>query len=319
MLNNIYVTGTILLMLPALCVGQLHWKKVNNEFDSLPRSIRIFRTTDHLNGRPFIAWCAEIKMKDKKIEFTTQTGKGKRKTPSEYYEAEGKPYIIVNGAYFSFQTNQNLSAIIRNGKMEAYNVPALKSLYTDSFYYPTRSAIGIHKKRWADVAWLFTDTAKRWPYAFQERPIIAKGGKTDPNIADLHTIDKWKYWKMETAMGGGPVLVHDGSVYITHKEEQLYVNGQDDMHPRTAMGYTRNRRLIILVIQGRTPGVAEGATLEETAKIMMELGCEEALNLDGGGSSCMLVNGRETIVPSDKEGQRPVPSVFIVKQKEKKK
>jgi exopolysaccharide biosynthesis protein len=167
------------------------------------------------------------------------------------------------------------------------------------------------------VAWLLTDTAKRWPYAFQERPIIAKGGKTDPAIADLQTIDRWKYWKMETAMGGGPVLVHDGAIFITHKEEQLYVNGQNDIHPRTAMGYTRNRRLIILVIQGRSPGVAEGATLEETARIMLELGCEEALNLDGGGSSCMLINGKETIQPSDKEGQRPIPSVFIVKPRSK--
>lgn len=316
-MNTTYITGTILLLIPAFCVGQLHWKKVNNEFDSLPRSIRIFKTTDSFNGRPFIAWCAEIKMRDKKLAFTTQTGHGKRYTPSQYYASEGKPYIVVNGTFFSFQTNQNLGVIIRDGKMEAYNVPALKSLYTDSFYYPTRGAIGIHKKRWADVAWLFTDTAKRWPYAFQERPIVAKGGKTDPVIADLHTIDRWKYWKMQTAVGGGPVLVKEGTVYVTYKEEQLYVNGPEDLHPRTAMGYTRNRRLIILVIQGRSPGVAEGATLDETARILVELGCEEALNLDGGGSSCMLVNGKETISPSDKEGQRPVPSVFIVQPRKK--
>jgi len=45
----------------------------------------------------------------------------------------------------------------------------------------------------------------------------------------------------------------------------------------------------------------------------MSLGCVEALNLDGGGSSCLLINGIETIKPSDKEGERPVPGVFIVK------
>ncbi|MFN9783889.1 MAG: phosphodiester glycosidase family protein, partial [Sphingobacteriales bacterium] len=38
----------------------------------------------------------------------------------------------------------------------------------------------------------------------------------------------------------------------------------------------------------------------------------EALNLDGGGSSCLLVNGRETIKPSDKTGQRPVPAVLLI-------
>jgi len=39
------------------------------------------------------------------------------------------------------------------------------------------------------------------------------------------------------------------------------------------------------------------------------------LNLDGGGSSCMLVNGKETIKPSDKEGQRAAPAVFIIKKR----
>jgi exopolysaccharide biosynthesis protein len=73
-----------------------------------------------------------------------------------------------------------------------------------------------------------------------------------------------------------------------------------------------------MVIQGRSPEIAEGATLEQEAKLMSDLGCVEALNLDGGGSSCMLINGmlingKETITPSDKGMQRPVPAVFIVR------
>ena len=95
----------------------------------------------------------------------------------------------------------------------------------------------------------------------------------------------------------------------------MFVGGELDKHPRTAMGYTADGKLIILVIEGRFPGVAEGATLEQEAKILLDLGCYEALNLDGGGSSCMLVNGKETIKPSDKEGQRPVPGVFMIRAK----
>jgi exopolysaccharide biosynthesis protein len=91
--------------------------------------------------------------------------------------------------------------------------------------------------------------------------------------------------------------------------------GLHDRHPRTAMGYTADGRLIILVIQGRMKGLAEGASLMHEALILKDLGCVEALNLDGGGSSCMLVNGRETIKPSDATGQRPVPAVFIIKKK----
>lgn len=319
---NINIGHSILLFLlltPAMGFSQLHWKKANEAFDSLPRSIRIFSTTDSLNGRPFKAWCAEVRIRDKHLDFTTQTGQGSCYTPSQYYEQEQKPYIVINGGYFSFQTRQNLNVIIRNGKMVAYNIPALKSLFSDSFYYATRSAFGISKKRQPDVAWLFTDSAKRWPYSFQNHPIVAKGSKSDPSFADLHTIEQWNWWKMQTAIGGGPVLVQEGAVFITNKEEQLYAFERNDRHPRTAIGYTSNHRLIILVIQGRSPGVAEGATLDETARILVDLGCEEAMNLDGGGSSCMLINGKETIQPSDKEGQRPVASVFIVKKKEPRK
>ena len=70
--------------------------------------------------------------------------------------------------------------------------------------------------------------------------------------------------------------------------------------------------MIVLVVEGRNPGKAEGADLIQLATILKDLGCIEAINLDGGGSSCMLINGKETIKPSDKEGQRPVPAVLVV-------
>lgn len=283
--------------------------------DSLPPGVQLFKTNSSLNGRPFIAYYVEANLKNKKLQFTTQVGNGKRFTPSQFYEKEGEPEVVVNGTFFSFATNQNLNIVMREGKILSYNVPALKSRTSDSFYYPTRSAIGIRKNRKADIAWLFTDTAQKWPYAFQSRPIVARGKTNDPSFIDLNTIDPWKWWKMNTAIGGGPVLLQEGKLNITNQEEQMFVNGLNDLHPRTAVGYTKNNKLIILVVQGRSPGIAEGATLNEEATILADLGCHEALNLDGGGSSCMLVNGKETIKPSDKEGQRAVPAVFLIRYK----
>ncbi len=294
-------------------LAQIKWKLISK--DSLPAGLKLFKTEDTLNGRPCIAYYVEANLKSKNLEFTTQVGNGKRFTPSQFYENEGSPEIVVNGTFFSFATNQNLNVVIREGKVLSYNVPALKSRTSDSFYYPTRSAIGITKSRRADIAWLFTDTAQKWPYAFQSRPLVAKGKTSDPSFVDLNTIDAWKWWKMRTAIGGGPVLLQEGKIHITNKEEQMFVNGLADLHPRTAMGYTKKKKLIVLVIQGRSPGIAEGATLAEEAKILADLGCYEALNLDGGGSSCMLVNGKESIKPSDKEGQRAVPGVFIIRSK----
>ena len=121
-------------------------------------------------------------------------------------------------------------------------------------------------------------------------------------------------WKVMTAVGGGPVLVQEGQIRIANNEELKFAGKAiNDKHPRTAMGYTADGDLIVLVVEGRFPGRAEGLTLTQTAKLLKEIGCHEALNLDGGGSSCMLINGKETIRPSDKEGQRAVPGVFMIR------
>ena len=62
-----------------------------------------------------------------------------------------------------------------------------------------------------------------------------------------------------------------------------------------------------------TEGI-DGLSTGEVAKVMKDLGCTEALNLDGGGSSCLLVGGNSTIKESD-GAQRPVGSAVILKKK----
>ena len=296
--------------------AQLRWQKVDSAYAPLPSTVHVYQCIDTLNGFPFIAYYVSAKLKDKALQFTAQTGQGKRFTPQQYYRLEQLPLLVVNCTFFSFTTNQNFNVVIRDGKMLSYNITSLRGTGIDSlfYYYPTRSAIGIDRQRRADIAWLFTDTTRRWPYAFEDRPVVAKGLDSVPTIYSLNDIE-WKWWKMRTAVGGGPVLVHDGKTFITDREEQLFPgDGRDgDHHPRTAMGYTRDGRLIVLAIQGRTQGVAVGATLEEEAQLMRSLGCYEALNLDGGGSTCLLINGKETVRPSDQTGERPIPAVFLIK------
>lgn len=306
----------MLITLASAGHAQLRWKKVDSAYGPLPGSVHVYQCADTLNGFPFIAYYVSARLKDKGLQFTAQTGSGKRFTPQQYYQLEQFPLLVVNCTFFSFATGQNFNVVVRDGKMQSYNISSLHGTGIDSllYYYPTRSAIGIDRKRRADVAWLFTDSTRRWPYAFEDRPVIAKGTDSMPSIYSLNDIE-WKWWKMRTAVGGGPTLVHDGKIFITDREEQLFPGeGRDgDHHPRTGMGYTRDGRLIVLAIQGRTPGIAVGATLQEEAQILRSLGCYEALNLDGGGSTCLLVNGKETVHPSDLTGQRPVPAVFLIK------
>ena len=305
----------LLLLLPSTGFAQLNWTNVDLQFGPLPASVHVYKTTDMLDGKPNIAFYITAELGKKELQFNTDTSHKRRLTPKQFYEKNEHPLIVVNTTFFSFQTNQNLNAVIKDGKLVGYNIHSIPGRGKDTFTYrhPFGSAIGISKERKADVAWLYTDTTLKHPYAYQSTPKLSKDSSQKFSITKSRSYSKWK---MQSAVGGGPVLVQNGNIKITNNEELKFAgNAINDKHPRTAMGYTADGKLIILVVQGRFPGVAEGADLNQLAKMLKDIGCVEALNLDGGGSSCMLVNGKETIKPSDPMGQRPVPAVFLVQSR----
>jgi exopolysaccharide biosynthesis protein len=126
--------------------------------------------------------------------------------------------------------------------------------------------------------------------------------------------EKAAEFEAQTAIGGGPVLINAGKYANTWSEEMFDVGGVNPTsnNPRTAIGVTAEKKLVFFVCEGRnqTEGVA-GLTTEDLANVLMDLGCVEAINLDGGGSSCMLVNGKETIKVSD-GSQRAVASTVMI-------
>lgn len=298
-------------------MAQLRWTNVDEAFGLNHPGVHVFRSTDSLGNMPSIAYYAVADIRNKTLDIYTDTTLYRRITPSAYYERNQHPIIVVNGTFFDLKTSQNLDLVMTRGKMVSYNVnsTALKGKDTFLYRYTTRAAIGITKKGRADAAWLYSDSSARYPIAYQGKPPSWKGNGNEytKKQFDAHAGANGKAWKMYTAIGGGPMLVQDGKIRITNNEEVMFTGKAiDDRHPRTVIGYTRDQKLIILTVEGRNKGVAEGATLTQLAEIMISLGCVEALNLDGGGSSCLLVNGKETIKPSDKTGQRPVPAVLIV-------
>ena len=82
--------------------------------------------------------------------------------------------------------------------------------------------------------------------------------------------------------------------------------------PRTAIGLTADRRLLLVTVDGRQPGFSVGMTLPELAALMRRLGATDALNVDGGGSSTMVVGGRVLNRPSDATGERAVANAIAV-------
>ncbi len=303
-----------------LSAQDLKWKNVDSVYGPLPASVRVFMTEQDFDSLPFRAFYVEARLKNKKISFLTDTTLGRRLTPGEFYHKNNEPAVVVNGTFFSFATHQNLNVVVKNGKLVGYNIHSIPGRGRDTLTYrhPFGSALGISKKRKADIAWLLTDSSSGIPLASQHPLPFLKDSLHRPNtkyLLEKSTIAPqpgFEKWKMQTAIGGGPVLVQDGEIKITNNQEWKFAGKAiNDKHPRTAMGYTTDGRLIILVIEGRNPQAA-GTSLIQTARILKSLGCVEALNLDGGGSSCMLVNGKETIRPSDKV-QRAVPGVFIIR------
>ncbi|MGG9962952.1 phosphodiester glycosidase family protein [Ferruginibacter sp. SUN106] len=338
-MKKVFIVLLFFLFNATMLSAQQKWVNVDSAFQLLPDNFHVYKSTDSLDGKPCIAYYAEAKLKDKHLSFTADTSHDRRITPLQFYAKNKQPLLVVNCTFFSYETNRSLNVVIKDGKMAAFNTHTIPMKGKDTFQYkhPLGSAIGIDKKRNVDVAWLYTDSLKLVAYARQlVVPSYKDSSLSFPAYFDSKNViwvsneaaarhgDKFntylKKWKMKTAVGGGPVLLQNGEIKITNEEELKFTGKAiEDKHPRTCMGYTNDGRLIVMVIQGRFPGIAEGATLTQEAQLLKDLGCTEALNLDGGGSSCMLINGKETITPSDKVGERPVPAVFVIKVPQKRK
>jgi len=115
-------------------------------------------------------------------------------------------------------------------------------------------------------------------------------------------------------IGGGPVLVKEGKVIApaAAEAEQFGEEISRTRHPRTAIGVRADGFLVLVTVDGRQPKKSVGMTLEELAVLMRNFGCAEAMNLDGGGSTTMVINGRVVSNPSDAAGERPVSDALLV-------
>lgn len=299
--------------------AQNNWMNLDAAYQPLPSTIHIYKSIDSVDGKPNVMYYAIADLKDKNLLFTSDTTQNRRLTPSQFYDKNDHPILVVNTSFFSFATNQNLNVVVKDGEIVSYNEHSisLKGKDTLTYNHPFFSAIGITKRRNADVAWIYSDSSKRYLYASQNAIPSYSDSAKDINWKKLNkktkTDSRFSKWKVTTAVGGGPVLVQNNEVKITNNEERKFAGkAVNNLEPRTAIGYTKDNHIVVFVCEGRST-IAAGLSLLQMAKILKDIGCKEALNLDGGGSSCMLINGKETNTPSSKGVQRQVPSVFLIK------
>ena len=132
------------------------------------------------------------------------------------------------------------------------------------------------------------------------------------SVIDLRTGRKIRLTPDTYIMGGGVGILRNGRQYITAATDGM---ASDHMilrrHPRTLAGVTKKGELILATVDGRDPGVSVGANMFESAQLMRWLGARNAISLDGGGSTTMVVKNKVVNRPSD-GAERPVGDALLV-------
>jgi len=301
------------------------WTNVDSVFGSLPAYVNVYlspvKVTDVANDH-VIAYVAVADMKRATFGVLGNVGwndtaqgfcSTKLNTPTEFYNSSNGLIVINGGLFFEdkgFYYSQSL--IYKDGTMLAPNQNYYSEDWTN-FWYPTIGAFIQKPDKTFYTTWTYyASDGTDYSYDACKKIDLTTPETSAPDATHPSKGTALNNTNVLNGIGGVSVLLHNGNIMDTYKDEMLDVSAAS-AQPRTAIGYdATNNKLIFFVCEGRqmTDGVA-GLTTAQVATILKALGCSEALNLDGGGSSCMLVNGKETIKPSDGKERSVLDGCFI--------
>lgn len=242
-------------------------------------------------------------------------------------------WIDPRGQYTMTNVESNFRAIWADGTMTPFALNQERNdddavLYTKAMGASTRTSGGIDMilERTTNSPWLPLNIGKVYTARVQKirqggnaplNPltlVFSIGPKLAPRLPSIRPGDSVQIATETTpslegvqmAIGGGPALVLDG------KARQ--VNGIQIRNPRTAVGWNKNY-LFLVEVDGRQSDLSVGMTLPELVAYMIKLGCEQAMNLDGGGSSTLWAYGNVMNSPSEGEERASVNSLVVVRRK----
>lgn len=257
------------------------------------------------------------------------TGVAKQILEADWSTTKVSNAILYRYHHFSnlFDSPQSITIIeVDLNKKVKVDIPHLTSGFIKT------SEAGINTKADAAINGSFFDTSKGGSTVFFKKdgevfnsiqensnPFRENAGFTVDGQREVSVIKKpssgWKTVAASSLLTSGPLLVFDGKI-IDQVQDKFNTN----RHPRTAIGVTTNNHLIAIVVDGRN-AEAYGMSTEELAIVMKALGCNDAMNLDGGGSSTAWVKNFGVVnYPSDNkifdhEGERGVANVITFTSK----
>lgn len=275
----------------------------------LPETVKVFTTTDKLEGRAFRAWYAIADPKEVAVRVL-YPGNGQKATIDKQASDAGNCLVLINGGIFG---TAPIGFAILDGVQTPWRFVADDNWAVDKQYWgavPTsayeklhpvsRGLFGVDAAGVPGVFWSFTPEYGTVYVYDQPIPTVA-GEAIKPEGSTTYPC-KPADWTPYNAITCGPVLLHDGECPISAEKNssnhwltnyELWADdifGVNQLADRTAVGYTAEGKVILFICDGRID-VSQGANTLEMARIMKGLGCKGALNLDGGGSTGMWVKG----------------------------
>lgn len=205
------------------------------------------------------------------------------------------------------ELNANLKTSKGDVKVDNVNQPRMLSTYVIAYtpewgsFAPASPKYGIQMA--VEDGKITSISTQALPIPQNGYVIVGPKDKLEPIFKakkvslDIKTIPNWD--NVNHIISGGPYLVKNGEMFIDMNEQKLGAIG--GKNPRTAIGYTADGNLIMVAVDGRE-GASVGMTLRELAGFMKSIGCINAMNLDGGGSTVMYVNGKVVNMPAVRGG-----------------
>ena len=276
-----------------------------------PAEVKVYKTTGQVNGRTVNSWYAIADVTTGKVEFRFEFGKfGTLENWYETSKNEGN-IVMTNAGYFNMTTHVTGDFSVDKG------------VITPCQYAGTpHGAFAVDRSQKPYAFWTAKGTDGISYYYNEPEPNIL-------NVNEYYTVKE--HYPSESfvfepyyAMCAGPLLVKDGKVitdvtqngsdFVRNYEQiALDIFTNSSITPdRTAVGYTKDGKIILYVCDGRIKS-SKGASIVELAQIMLGLGCEGAVNFDGGGSTAMTVKGvRQNSLESNMSGGTENRSVGTV-------
>lgn len=190
-------------------------------------------------------------------------------------------FAAINGSYFDMDFGNPVCYLRINGQPMGENTPSKNDSINRKYY--------------------------------QYASLVLHGGKPFMVVPDSNRLSEEKM-RERNIMTAGPMLLWKGEE-VPQRDDRTFVTRR---HNRTALGKRDDGSFILFVADGRFKDEAEGLTIYELQHVMRWLGCTDAINLDGGGSSTMFIKEDGVVnYPSDNRqhdhnGERPVSNAILV-------